>query len=156
MSQLPSPKCHLLKRLCCLTNMTNLKMIRIVRIQTISSPTQHLPQRPVWQQPVAAVQKSSGETAGCEWTCTWHGEALCSQESHRSPPSTPRPPSTCLLLSYVLLQSHPHLLHLFPSPPPPPSFPNALPVSLWLQAEGSSFSTIFSTHVFYGFPITLS
>lgn len=30
--------------------------------------TQHWPQCPMWQQPVTAVQKWSGEAAGCEWT----------------------------------------------------------------------------------------
>lgn len=114
--------------------------------------TQPWPQYPVWQQQVTAVHKWSGETAGCEWTacrekrCALHLDmerccAVVSQESSLHPVPLP----TCLLLPYVLLQSCLHLLRLFFCPPLPlhlplpPSFHDALSVSLWLRAERSSF-----------------
>lgn len=129
MSQLPSPKWHLLKRLCCLTNMTNLKMIRIVRIQTLSSPTQHLPQRPVWQQPVAAVQKSSGETAGCEWTPYELRVApdMAKHCAHRSLtgalPPPPGPPLPACFFRMCCCNHIPTSCTSFPVPLPHPPSP---------------------------------
>ena len=108
----------------------------------------------MWQQPVTAVQKWSGVAAGCEWTpcgewrrgvsctLTWWSAVL---ESHRrSPPSIPVP---SLPACFVLMCCCNHVstscasFFFSISPLHPSSFPDALSVSLWLQAERSSFST---------------
>ena len=81
-----------------------------------------------------------------EKRCELHLDLVkrCAWITQEEPSLHPSPLPTCLLRPYVLLQSCLHLLRLFffsISPLHPSSFPDALSVSLWLQAERSSFST---------------
>ena len=116
------------------------------------------PRRLMWRQPVTAVQKWSGETArlwdehhveGSDevWVAPWHGEVLCavvSQEPSLPPALPPSLPACCFLMcccNHVSTSCASFFLSAPSSPFTLLSFPDALSVSLWLQAERSSFST---------------